>query len=182
VLNQGGGSLAFTVAASTSTGGNWLTVSPPSGTATPANPVSLTVTANPGTLAAGTYSGSIIVSSSVGNLTVPVTLAVSAVQQTILLSQTGLTFTGVAQGGSPLPQSFGILNTGQGSMNWSASATTLSGGSWLTIDQQSGTVATPFTSVSLVNVTVNTAGLAAGNYYGQRRRRRRTRRSPYRSC
>lgn len=167
VLNQGGGSLPFTVAASTSTGGNWLTVSPPSGAATPASPVSLTVTANPGTLAAGTYSGSIVVSSSVGNLTVPVTLAVSAVQQTILLSQTGLTFTGVAQGGSPLPQSFGILNTGQGSMNWSTTATTLSGGSWLTIDQQSGTVATPFTSVSLVNVTVNTAGLPAGNYFGQ---------------
>jgi uncharacterized protein (TIGR03437 family) len=167
VLNLGGGSLAFTVAASTSTGGNWLQVAPVSGTATPATPVSLTVTANPGTLPAGTYSGSIVVSSAVGNITVPVTLAISAVQQTILLSQTGLTFTGVAQGGAPLSQSFGILNTGQGAMNWSASATTLSGGAWLTIDQQSGSVATPLTSVSVVNASVNTSGLTAGNYYGQ---------------
>jgi trimeric autotransporter adhesin len=167
VLNQGGGSLPFSAAASTSTGGNWLTVSPGSGTATPASPVSLTVTANPGSLAAGTYSGNIVVSSPAGNVTVPVTLAVSALQQTILLSQTGLTFTGVAQGGSPLPQSFGILNTGQGSMNWTATATTLSGGSWLAIDQQSGSVATPFTSVSTVNVTANTSGLTTGTYYGQ---------------
>jgi BACON domain-containing protein/NHL repeat-containing protein len=41
VSNQGGGSIAFTATASTSTGGSWLQVSAASGTATPANAVSL---------------------------------------------------------------------------------------------------------------------------------------------
>src|SRR5262249_46356052 len=89
-------------------------------------------------------------------------------QQKILLSQTGLTLITVASGGPPLPQSFGILNTGEGSMDWTASASTFSGGSgWLSIDHTSGTVARPFLDVSLVNVSINAAGLAAGTYYGQ---------------
>jgi uncharacterized protein (TIGR03437 family) len=168
VTNQGGGSISFTATAS---GGNWLQVSPASGTASSASPASLTVTATPGSLAAGTYSGSIVVSSATTgqSVTVSVTLSISGTNPNILLSQTGLTFTAVAEGGSPLPQSFGILNTGQGTMSWSAQATTLpAGGSWLSIDTGSGTVATPYTDVSLVNVSVNPAGLTGGTtYYGQ---------------
>jgi BACON domain-containing protein/NHL repeat-containing protein len=169
VSNQGGGGIDFTAIASTSTGGAWLQVSPASGTATPASAVSLTVTATPGNLGGGTYSGSIMVNSATTgeSISVPVTMSISAAQQKILLSQTGLTFIAVEQGGAPLPQDFGILNTGNGSMGWSAKASTLSGGSWLSIDQQSGTVATPFTDVSLVNVSVDPSGLKAGNYYGQ---------------
>ena len=169
VSNQGSGSIAFTATASTSTGGNWLAVSPASGTVTPNAPVSLTVTAAPGSLAAGTYSGSIVLNSATaGSVAITATLSISSAQQNILLSQTGLSFVSVAQGGAPLPQAFGILNTGQGSMSWSASASTLpQGGSWLTIDQSGGTVAAPYTSVSLVNVSVNPAGLPSGNYYGQ---------------
>ena len=107
--------------------------------------MSLAVTATPGSLGAGTYSGSVVVSSATtgDSITVPVTMSITTAQQKILLSQTGLTFTAVQQGGAPLPQSFGILNTGKGSMGWSASVSTLSGGSWLSIDQPSGTVATP---------------------------------------
>jgi uncharacterized protein (TIGR03437 family) len=97
-----------------------------------------------------------------------VTLTIVDARPKILLSQIGLTFAAVAQGGAPLPQSFGILNSGQGSMIWTASSSTLSGGAgWLSIDQTSGTVATPLSGVSTVNVTVNPAGLAAGDYYGQ---------------
>ena len=168
VTNQGGGSLAFNATASSSTGGNWLQVSPSNGTATPSSPVTLTVTATPGSLGAGTYSGSIVLSSSSGgNATITATLTISAAPQTILLSQTGLTFISVAQGGSPLPQGFGVLNIGQGSMTWAASASTLSGGPWLSIDQSSGTVATPYTGVSPINVSVNSSGLTAGTYYGK---------------
>jgi uncharacterized protein (TIGR03437 family) len=170
VSNQGGGSISFTAASTTATGGNWLQVSPTSGTATALSPTPLTVTATPGTLGAGTYSGSINVTSATTgqSITVSVTLAISGTGPNALLSQTGLTFTAVAQGGSPLPQSFGILNTGQGSMSWSAQATTLSGGSWLSIDTSSGTVATPLTDVSTVNVSVNPTGLTGGTtYYGQ---------------
>ena len=170
VTNQGGGSIPFTASASTTTGGNWLQVSPASATATPNAPALVTITATPGNLAPGVYQGTVTMSSAATgeNIPVAVTLAISSAQQKIQLSQNGLTFTAVAQGGSPLPQTFGILNTGQGSMSWSAASSTLSGGpGWLSIDKTSGSVAAPYTDVSVVTASINTAGLAAGQYYGQ---------------
>ena len=128
----------------------------------------LTVTANPGNLAPGSYNGTITVASpNTGQqITLPATLAINPTPQKILLSQTGLTFTSVAQGGAPIPQTFGILNTGSGSMTWSATANTLSSSGWLSVSPTTGTVTTPFLDVSFVNVSVNAASLAAGTYYG----------------
>ncbi len=75
------------------------------------------MTANPGNLAPGSYNGSITVASpdTGQQITLPATLAINPMPQKIVLSQTGLTFTAVAQGGAPIPQTFGILNTGSGS-------------------------------------------------------------------
>ena len=84
----------------------------------------------------------------------------------MLISQNALTFNAVSQGGMPLPQAFGILNTGQGVLNWTASATTLSGGNWLQLSSTSGTVQRPFLDVSTLSASVNPSGLAAGTYYG----------------
>ena len=166
VVNQGGGSLAFTAVVS---GGSWLTVSPPSGTATPNSSSAITITSDPGSLAVGTYSGSVLVTSGTSGeqRNVPVVLTITAARSVILLSQTGLAFQAVAKGGAALPQSIGILNTGQGGMNWSATTSTLSGGpSWLSLNQGSGTVSTPFVDVSSVDVIVKSADLAPGDYYG----------------
>lgn len=166
ILNKGGGSLAFT-ATLTSGGGPWLSLSSQSGTATPSVPATITLTATPGSLAAGTYSGAITISGAGSAVTVPVTLTISAPSGTMLVSQAGLTFNAVAQGGSPLAQVLGILNTGQGAFNWTASASTLSGGNWLSITPASGTVQRPFLSVSNLNVTVTAANLTPGLYYGR---------------
>jgi uncharacterized protein (TIGR03437 family) len=163
ISNSGGGSLSFTVAASTSSGGNWLSAGSASGAATPSTPSTLALTATPGSLAPGTYSGQITITGAGTTVTLPVSLSIAAANPIILLSQTGLSFVAVAQGGSPLPQSFGILNTGTGAMNWTAAA---SGVAWLQISPTSGTVRTPYTDVSMVSVNVNPAGLAAGTYYG----------------
>jgi trimeric autotransporter adhesin len=163
ISNTGSGSLSYTVAASTSSGGNWLSASSTSGAATPSTPSTITLTATPGSLAAGTYSGQVAITGGGSTTNVPVTLSIAAANPIILLSQTAVSFTAVAQGGVPLPQSFGILNTGTGTMNWSAAA---SGGTWLQISPVSGTVQTPYTDVSMVSVNVNPAGLAAGNYSG----------------
>jgi uncharacterized protein (TIGR03437 family) len=169
VSNLGDGSIRFT--ATPASAGNWLHVTPAGGSVTATSPVSLTITASPGSLAVGTYSGTITLASpdTGDNFAVPVTLAVSQAVPKILLSQGGLTFTAVEQGGTPLPQSFGILNTGTGSMNWTAQVNSLSGGNWLSIDQTSGAVATPYTSVSLINASLNPAGLTAAQspYYAQ---------------
>jgi uncharacterized protein (TIGR03437 family) len=165
VSNTGGGALNITA---TAQGGSWLSVTPGSGTATPSQPIPLTVAVNPGALPPQTYSGSLLISNGQTQVTVPITMTVSASQAVIVLSQVGMTFQSAALGGSPLPQTFGILNTGQGQMNWTAAANTLpAGAGWLSIDQTSGTVVTPYVDVSTITVTVNPAGLPAGDYYGQ---------------
>jgi uncharacterized protein (TIGR03437 family) len=164
ILVQGGNTATFTATASTQSG-NWLSVSP----ATSAAPATLTVTADPGNLTPGTYSG--IVAIAGGSQPVPpvtVTMTVAAAKPILLLSQTALSFTAVVAGGAPLPQDFGILNIGQGSLNWTAQASVLSGSvNWLSLSSTSGTVKTPFLDVSPVNVSVNAAGLTPGTYYGQ---------------
>jgi uncharacterized protein (TIGR03437 family) len=168
VSNSGGGVLNVTATATTARGGNWLSVGSNTGQVKPGAPLSLAVTANPANLAAGTYTGKVSISSDQNQAEVAVSLVVTAPQATMVISQTGLTFTGVAQGGTPLPQSFGILNSGSGTMNFTATASTLSGGSnWLSISPTSGTVARPLLDAPLINVSVNTAGLAPGDYYGR---------------
>ncbi len=167
VLNNGGGTVTATVQAPPVP---WLTTSASSAlSVTPGSPVDVTLTTNSSALASGTYSTQITMDGgAAGLVTLPVTLTIVDARPKIQLSQVGMTFAAVAQGGPPLPQSFGILNSGQGSMSWTAAASTLSGGAgWLSIDQSSGTVATPLSSVSTVNVTINPAGLTAGDYYGQ---------------
>ena len=167
VLNTGGGSLAFTATATTASGGSWLGISAASGTATPASPATLTVNATPGSLVPGTYTGTVAITGAGKTINVPVTLSVSAPTATILLSQSALSFSAVAQGGVPLVPNFGILNTGQGSMSWSATATTLTGGNWLQIAPSSGTVTRPYLDVSLVNVSIDPSTLVPATYYGR---------------
>ncbi len=170
VSNRGDGPLNFTASATTTSGRGWLSVTPSSGSVTATRTTALAVTANPAGLDPGTYTGLISISSSTagGEIHVPVTMTISGVSQTILLSQTGLTFTAVADGGTVPPQSFGVLNTGQGVMNWMASASTLLGGSgWLAVSPASGATDAGSLVVPLVDVAVNAAGLAPGSYYGQ---------------
>jgi uncharacterized protein (TIGR03437 family) len=166
ISNAGGGALAFTVSAATNTGGSWLSVTPVSGSVSPGAPVALTVTANPANLPAGTYTGSVsIQSSGGGSITIPVNLAISSLSTALLLTQTGMSFTGVAQGGVVPPQSFGVVNLGAGTLGWNASVSTLSGGAWLSATPASGT-SNASLAAPQVTVSVNPAGLAAGDYYG----------------
>ena len=167
IQNTGGGALNATVSPPQVP---WLQLSTSTPVSvTPSAPADIALSTASASLASGTYSTQLMVSSdTAGSATLSVTLTVVDARPKILLSQTGLTFTAVAQGSSPLPQSVGILNIGQGTMTWSATAAPLvSGQSWLSIDQNSGTVNAPFTDLSLLNVSINPAGLTAGNYYGQ---------------
>lgn len=166
--NSGGGTLSYNSSASSNSGGNWLTVTQDAAGATPSTPDPLTVSVDPSTLGPGTYTGQITIATSAATATIPVTVTVSAVQQTILLSQTGLTFTAVANGGIVPPQTFGILNSGNGVMDWSVSSTTVTGGSnWLSITPTSGSTDASSLTVPLVTVSVNPTNLAPGQYSGQ---------------
>jgi uncharacterized protein (TIGR03437 family) len=164
IQNQGSGTASFTVTVS---GGAWLKVDSTAGSATTSAPATVTVTADPTGLAPGTYSGAVIIMQSGGQSLPPVSvsLTVSGSQPILLLSQTALSFTAAEGGGTPLPQDFGILNIGQGAMNWAAAASSPSG--WLSLSSTSGMVARPYLDVSSVNANVNPASLTAGTYYGQ---------------
>jgi hypothetical protein len=163
VSNLGGGTLTFTAASRTTSGGSWLSVVPGSGQVPASTPASLAVTANPAGLGPGTYTGSVTITAGADVQTVRVTMTVSAIAQAILLSQSGLSFLGVSQGGVVPPQTFGVINIGSGVVNWTVKKSTLSGGpDWLQIGTASGSTDAAAASVPNVSVSVNPAILAAG--------------------
>jgi len=165
--NSGAGTLTYTASASTNAGGNWLSVKQDAAGATLLAPDPLTVSVDPSSLGVGTYTGLVTITAASATQSIPVTVTVSAVQQTILLSQTGLTFTAVSGGGIVPPQTFGILNSGNGVMNWSVSSATATGVNWLSVTPTSGSTDASSLTVPLVTVSVNPTGLAAGAYSGQ---------------
>ena len=161
--NFGSGAAAFTVAVRTTTGGNWLSA----GADRNQTPATLLATADPGVLAANTYSGFVLISSGGRTLELPVSMALSAVQRTLALSQNGLTF--VAAAGSRLEQTqpFQVLNAGEtGTINWTAVTSIENGGpGWLAATPAAGssTESPPHPSVT---IRINPAGLEPGQYYG----------------
>jgi len=168
ISNAGTGTLAWTAEWHSLQAGQWLSLSQTSGSASAGSPASVQVKVTASGLAAGAYSGSIRVDSSTtgATVTVPVTLLISQVTQTILVSQSGLLFTGVQGADSAPSQSFGILNTGQGVMSWTVRSETLSGGSWLRLSPSSGRTDANSLEVPQVDVSVSVAGLRAGQYSG----------------
>jgi len=167
VGNGGGGTLAWTARAETASG-NWLSVSPASGSASAGSPTSVLVSAKVASLAPGVYSGSVkLESPATGQAqTVTVSLLLAQLTQTILVSQTGLQFTGVEGGTAAPSQSIGVLNIGQGAMSWTATASTLSGGNWLSVSPASGRSDAGSLVVPMTDVNVDVTGLKAGQYSG----------------
>lgn len=152
---------------SASPSAKWLSVSPASGAAGPFSATTLAVTANPSGLAPGIYTGSVSVSVAPtgDNLDVFVTATVSGGQAELALSQSGERFQAVAGGASPASQSIAVLSGSGGAINWTASASTTSGGSsWLSVAPASGRSTS--SSTSSTTVSVNPAGLQPGDYYG----------------
>jgi uncharacterized protein (TIGR03437 family) len=83
-VSGGGASLGFS--AQVTSGTDWLSVSPASGTTPATGTAALTVTATPGNLGAGTYNGAILVSGAggaTGSTSINVTLTVTAPLPTI---------------------------------------------------------------------------------------------------
>lgn len=142
-VTGGGGTLSFL--ASASSAGNWLSVSPTTGT-TGATAVNLSVSATPTNLGAGTYSGTITVSGTggaTGTTTITVTITVTAPLPTI----TRVTNAASYASGSVSP---GLIITIFGTAIGPATA------AYLTVDPTTGKVAT---TIGGVQVLVN--GFAA---------------------
>jgi uncharacterized protein (TIGR03437 family) len=87
----------------------------------------------------------------------------------IVLSQTGFTFSGAVDSGSIAPKTLTILNGGVGSIDWNITARTIAGNAtWLQISPLQGS-STSTAPNPPVTISVNPSGLAVGNYYGQLR-------------
>lgn len=167
VANQGDQPRSFSASATVTSGGDWLAVSG-GGTIPPFGQIPATVTANPARLPAGTYIGSVAITFAEGSerFDIPVVMTISSAQQSINLSQNGLTFRALAGGSAPPVQSFSVLNGGGDALNWTAATSTLSGGAaWLSATPASGR--SDAGSSPAVQVRVTPAGLAPGDYYGQ---------------
>jgi uncharacterized protein (TIGR03437 family) len=145
----------------------WISVAPATGAVEPFSAVSIPATADPSGLPPGIYVGDISISIAPGGerFEVHVTLAVGNTTNSLRLSDTGLRFLAVKGGGAPASQSISVLNEGSGTLDFSATASTLSGGNWLSASPGSGSAS--LSAPGLVTINVDPTDLAIGTYYGE---------------
>ena len=169
MTNSGGGTLTWNAVAATAVGGNWLSVTPATGTlAAQQSAAANVVVSLPTSLIPGTYSGTITVIGTAsggqpvtGNQQVlSVTFVVKAACA-ISASPAALTFAGVAGHAPPAAQAITLSASGACAhkLHWTA---TIAAGNWLTATPGAGTVS--LTSSSTTSAAVSLKGLPAGTY------------------
>jgi uncharacterized protein (TIGR03437 family) len=144
-----------TFTASTNSAGNWLSVTPNSGT----SPATLTVTGSPTNLSTNTYTGTITLTASNGstvNITVTFNVGTTAPPTTTLaVSPNTLTFN--YKQGDPAPAAQPVQISTNGA---SASFTVSTNVNWITLSQTSGT------SPSTLNISVDPTRVPLGTNTG----------------
>lgn len=149
---------SWTAAVRLDNGTGWLSVRPASG----ATPAVLQVSVNSSSLAAGTYTGTISISASgaaTQSASIRLTVAAGGTPK-LALDQVFLTFRATEGSSNPSPQVIAVSNAGGGTLNWSASVQTSTGGSWLAVSPASGTGA------GSLAVSATVGSLFAGVYQG----------------
>jgi hypothetical protein len=158
----------FSTAASTNSGGSWLSVSP-AGNACCYTPLAVSVSVAAGTLAAGTYTGQVVItnySNGSIHMTIPVTLTVAASGAAFFDDLPGkLSFSLKTNGTTVTPQTIQVGNGGSGTLNWTLAASTADGGNWLSGTPTSGT-APSAVSVAITVSQLPGGGAVAGVYIG----------------
>ena len=135
-------------------GAAWLKVTSFTGT----TPATVTVSADPTGLNPGTYTSSLSVFGA-GSATA-VTVNASLTVSTIGVNPSSITFPPYTQGGT-IPQVQSITLSGSG--GYTATASTVTGGPWLSVNPTSGNA--PGAVSAILNATILT-GLATGTYQG----------------
>jgi hypothetical protein len=165
IRNAGTGTLNWTLAASTSDGGNWLNVSAPSGTAPSQVNISINKTNLPGQgLLSGTFAGELVFRSLDETITVPVSVVVTA---NAFRQVNAINFTKPVNGANPLSQILKIASTGT-DFQFTFGATTATGGNWLSVTNAS------FNGCTLCSTPLNLSAnviagvtMPVGTYTGQ---------------
>ncbi len=151
---SGTAGVAFTVNASTTSGGNWLSAGVANGTSRTA-PVDLIVSASTTGLSEGTYQGTITLTPNGGNVVrVNVTLNVQGTSVSVIT--TPLTFAYKTGDQNPAGQTLQV--TGASGLQFTASAA--STGNWLSVSPTSGNTGTTLT------ISANPGSLSPGTYNG----------------
>ena len=139
-------------------GAGWLTVSPTSGSATLAQPATVTAQVNFGALTAGVFQAVITVTDTdTGfSVAVPVQAVVTSPGGQLLLDQTAFLFRVVEGGFAPPAQTLRVINNGTAAVNWSLSALP----TWLTASPPSGTAGVGAAQASAITLAANPSELA----------------------
>lgn len=154
--------LSWNAAITTANNGQWLSMNTTSGT----TPATMTLTASTTALTPGTYTATVIFTTSSGTQTVPVTLIIGQPTTPVLSASPDMVnFNGTTGQPNPLTQTATITNSGGGTLNWSATASTTVGGLWLTVSPQTG----PLAAGASASITITARvlpSLTPGTYTG----------------
>lgn len=147
---------------------NWILADAPSGVVNPGEPQPILLRANSSRLGRGEYTAYVRVEDerSAQTAVLPVRLVVTAAQPKLVLSQTGLSFQAMeGPEAADFPQKVGVLNSGSGSMAWTAAKVEDAGPvRWLTLGGASGTAEAEGQTVPEFSAVVAAGGLATGEY------------------
>ncbi|MCU1236185.1 MAG: hypothetical protein JWP63_4152 [Candidatus Solibacter sp.] len=157
LTSTGGVATQFTAKAATTSGGNWLSVSPAGGV----TPSQLTLSLSPSALAAGVYTGTVTVTPATGNpLTIAVTLSV-ILDTSIVLSVTpaSFSFSSIAGAAAPAAQTLKVTVSGD-NVVFQADVNAPPSGKWLVVTPSAS--ATP----TLLSSSVDPKTLTPGTYNG----------------
>jgi uncharacterized protein (TIGR03437 family) len=162
----------FTVQYSTSSGGNWLSVTQNAttiGSGTTLNvPTNLTIGVNPTGLVAGSYTGTLAFTALGVTQNVQVNLTVSATNNVLTLGSSSVSFTSVVPGGSQTSQNVTVSSAaGSSPLNFTVATSTTTGGNWLSVSANGTTVGsgTTLATPATLAINVNPAGLNYGSTY-----------------
>jgi uncharacterized protein (TIGR03437 family) len=113
----------------------------------------------PAQLASGSYPITVTIGGIVSN---PTFLPVASTG--LSLTQTGVTFQAVAGSSTTLQRNISVISTST-PISWTATASTISGGTWLQVTPAQG-ISDPAKTAPSITIAGNAANLAAGDYYG----------------
>jgi Viral BACON domain len=142
----------------------WLKLTPPNGSFAGGQHVVITVDRS--NLLPQSYTGHIRFTqqdSKNPDLTLTVTMGVNPASANLVISNAAFTFTGDTVT-NPVMQAITVQNAGGQGLNWTATVSTTSGGSWLALSSSSGYLAAGAMSTMMVSAV--SAGLSVSTYQG----------------
>ena len=159
VDNVGGPQLNWNGAVETDSGGQWLSLSPRSGTA----PTDTVVTANPAGQQPGAYHGRVVLSAGDQSFTVPVVMVVEGEDAGVEPDFSGVYWEAAEGRPSLTPAAIEAVAGGASQTSWSASATGFTGAdSWVSVAPGAGVSSS--SASSGFELSARTQGLPPGFY------------------